>query len=235
MFRKSLPIRNQLAVRTPRQRSVIHAGKCRQLARRGCGLRIHDENIVVLHAIRIGLRLVAHKSDHRPVGRPLCVLLVVLAGIGGQLRQLLCGDVEQVQLRVLVRQIAVDVLLEVIAIDHDRLRRLRLCVLVVALWLVFLTQRQQQLLRIRRPSIVAQILLHIRHLARLAAAPVHHPYLRTLCLPRPRRSECQIASVRTPLRRTRRFRAVGQLKIVRAIPIHHPQLGDVLIVLRIDA
>ena len=99
--------------------AAVGTGPRGELFRSRAGLRLDHENIGVVGAVGIGI-LVADERDPLAIRRPLGVVLVhVLAG--GQLLGFLRGEVPQVKSVVgVVAKIALDVLLEVVAIDHDR-------------------------------------------------------------------------------------------------------------------
>ncbi len=151
----------------------------RQPPRRGVGLRIDDPDIGIDGAVRISV-VVADVGDARAVRRPYSICLVELR-VGGQLIELVRCHVPQIKLGVLVvLEIALDVFLEVVAVDDDRFRLLLLLVgvfrLVFVLVLIGLDSQQQRL-RIRRPRIGREVALHIGELMGFAAAPIEHPYL----------------------------------------------------------
>src|SRR5215469_17242748 len=129
----------------------------RQLFRSRTCLGLNDKYVGVIRAVGI-LVLVADKRDPLPIRRPLGLALIYVLAVG-QLLHLLGREIPQVELVVIfIAQIALDVLLEVIAIDHDRLRRRRrLAFLLIRL--LFWVQCQQQLLRILRPAIALDLLV----------------------------------------------------------------------------
>ena len=123
-----LQVGDALAVRAPggarlERRVVVRAREAGDRLLRAARARLDDVDVPVEVAVRIGAAL-RHVGDARAVRRPGRQVLVVAAR--GQLRRLLARDLEQVQVLAPVRQPAGVVLLEVVAVDDDRLGLLRL-------------------------------------------------------------------------------------------------------------
>ena len=147
------------------------------------------------------------------------------AGLGQRLG-LLGRHIEQIEPRRRLRQVALNVLLELVAVDHDRLRRLgarhpprrRRAFVIRRIVRVAVRHHQQQLLAIRRPVVGSQPSLHIGELLRLAAVAVQQPNLVALRLARTAGEERQLAPVGTPARRALALRAGGHAQLLLAVP-----------------
>ena len=203
LWRNSLAVDQALAIRRPRQRSLIAAGKASDLpgGRGRCGG--DDEDVSVRNAIRVGLRLIAGEGDLPAVRAPLRILLAkrsrASCGRIGQLRELLRRDVEEEEVRLQIGKVALAIFLEVKAINDDGPRLLGLALL--GLRLVFRLDRQQQSLRVGRPAEAAEVVFDVGDLLRFAAAAVEHPHLRAFgCATLAPRGEGEVASIGAPLR-----------------------------------
>ena len=177
------------------------------VSRRGCapGLRVDDEHVAVRHLVDVAFAMACGRT------RSACRRATTPAmsssnapGVSGL--GLLRGDVEQIEVRSLAAQVAVDVRLEVVAIDDDRLRRLRLVVLCVSSVVASVaTDRDRSTtsdepLAVGRPGVVGDAALDVGELDRFAAGAVQQPDLAVL-RPLPGRDERQVLAVRAPARR----------------------------------
>jgi hypothetical protein len=96
--------------------SIVGACPCGELAGRGTGLGVDNKDVGVVAAVGVCV-LVADVGDGSAVGRPLGVVLVDFLA-GGQLLGLPGAEVVDVEgVERVVAEIALDVLLEVIAVD----------------------------------------------------------------------------------------------------------------------
>ena len=144
-------------------------------------LGLDDEDVAVVVGVRI-VGAVAGEGDPAAVGGPDGLGVVV--GAGGDLDARLGGDVEDVEVLAEVAQEAVAVAQELQAVDDDRLRRLRLLllvparlVLVVRIVGIDVAHHQGEALAVRRPGEVRDAGLEIGELDGLAAAAVEQPDL----------------------------------------------------------
>ena len=110
-----------LAVRTPRWAARLAFRRARQPARRCPFTSLDDPQVLVLRAIGIGVRALAAKRDLLAVGRPRRTRIVDLTT--GQNRRGLARQIEYRDVVVGSLEIAVAILLEGVAVDHDRRRR----------------------------------------------------------------------------------------------------------------
>ena len=119
-----LRVRDLPAVGTPGERRlevrvVVRALEARDLLLRRAFARLDHVDVGIQVAIRIGAAL-GDVGDALAVRRPGGQALVVPTC--GQLRRLAAADVEEPEVFALVGQEAGEVLLEVVAVDHDRPR-----------------------------------------------------------------------------------------------------------------
>jgi hypothetical protein len=119
----ALRVSDELAVARPRQAASIGTWMRGQFARRGSSGGSDDKNVAVVGTV--GFRVViADERDPGAVGRQHGAVFVVLV-VGGDLFQPVALDVEEINVTVLVvAEVALNVLLEMVAIDDDRLGRL---------------------------------------------------------------------------------------------------------------
>ena len=131
--------------------------------------------------------------------------------------------VDAVEVLPAVREVADAVLLEVVAVDHDRRRLLRLR---RALRPLGIGGDHRQPLAVRRPGVVRDPARERRQRLGLAAAGGHHPDLGDRVVATAVRQECQPGPIRAPPRhplvvlRRRRQGAPAA-----AVPVHAPQVG----------
>ena len=131
-------------------------------------------------------------------------------------------------MRLALGKKALDILLEVKAVDDNGLGRLRLGAL---LRLGFVTRhdRKEQLFRIRGPAKVSQIVLDVGELLGLTSAAVEQPHLRALGVALAAGGEGEKAAVGAPARVAGAVLAAGELDVLCPVPAHHPEVGEVLV------
>src|SRR5688572_1565745 len=124
-------------------------------------------------------------------------------------------------------EIAGLVLLEVIAVDDDRRRRL---VLLALLFLVriFVGDDQRQPLAVGRPGVVDHVAVESGERARFAAGAIEQPDLFRLFIVAARREKREILAVGTPPRRVLALFGASELQGALAVPAHHPHVPDAL-------
>src|SRR5438105_3293492 len=130
-------------------------------------------------------------------------------------------------------EIAGDVALEVVAIDDDGLGCLVLGGVLLRYGVGLLVDYENHSLGIWRPRELRNATAELGDALRLAAATIEQPNLRALTL-LSSGEEREIASVRTPARRTLTFRARRHANRRRAVPARHPDVVIGLVLRRID-
>ncbi len=118
-----------------------------------------------------------------------------------------------------------------VAIDHDRRRRLlRVLVLVLVLRIagIRLLDDQHEARAVGGPRILGDAALDVADLHGFTAGPVHQPELSALGA-LARRDERQVFVVRTPARLRLAVRRRGHLDFLGAVPARHPDVGVVLV------
>src|SRR5580698_8023626 len=104
--------------------TAVWARRAGKLARRRTGRGRNDEEVLAVGAVGVGV-LVAEKGDPCAVGRPLRVLFLNVLACGQLLRFLGRDVVDVERVESVVAEVALNVLLEVVAIDDDGLGRRR--------------------------------------------------------------------------------------------------------------
>src|SRR5881227_2824581 len=99
----------------------------------------------------------------------------------------------------LAAEITVDVALEVVTVDDDRLRRLVLGRVLSRDRIRLLVDDEHESLRVWRPREAGDATLHLRHALRFTAPPIEQPDLGALALLTPRH-EGEVAPVWAPPR-----------------------------------
>ena len=238
----AVDVGDELAVGAPGGRAFVGAGKGGELARGGVGRGGDDEDIGVDGAVGIGI-VIADEGDLGAIGRPDGVVFLEVL-VGGQLVELLALDVVEIEQvgAAVGRDVALDVLLEAIAVDDDGLGLLFVFVVLALFFFGFglevFGDGEQQFFRIRRPFVGGEISLYLGQLASFATAPVEHPDLAALHLGRAGAfgEERDVFAVGTPARLADgAIDAVGEANVLRAVPAHHPQIGDALVGRGVDA
>ena len=152
---------------------------------------------------------------------------------------LLRGDVEDGHARIEPHEIALDVLLEVVAIDLDGRLRLALpAFLLLGIVVgILVVQHQRQPRAVGRPRVVGHAAVDLGELHRLAAGTIEQPHLRALLLlvlVAARGEERQVLAVGAPARTRLGVGRRGDLHVRAAIPRHHPDIGVALVLLGVD-
>ena len=239
------------AVRTPfRAAASATARDRRQRLLRGPRLRLDDEELTRRLAIGIGIA-VAHERDARSVRRPRRPRFIDLAI--REAIEFLRRDVEQINKRVAVRQqIALAILLVLVAIDDDRLRDAVSTAPVAARprcgvsgrrgaavgrrvgrLRIGIADDEDETLRVGRPLVALQTALHLGQLKRFAAASIEQPHLIAARLAGPGRGEREIAAVGTVLRRGLAVLARRDLPLVLSVDVHGPDVRAALVFLHV--
>ena len=166
--------------------------------------------------------MVADVGNPCAVRRPRGVFFLDVF-IGGELFGLLRGyviDIERVE--GVVAEIALNVLLEVVAIDDDGLgRRWGLPFLSVGFGLGM--EGEQELFRVGRPAVAFDVLVGDGgELLGLAAAAVEEPDLGAFGGTRTRGRKADVPAVWAEFGRAGAFLAEGELEVDGAIPFDHP-------------
>ncbi len=162
------------------------------------------------------------EGDPLPVGRPGRERLVLVAG--GQKLRLPSLQLEEVQV-VAAPQEADPVLLEVEAVDDDRLRPPVLAPLPLRGLGIRVACDQGKSLPVGRPDEVGDAASEVGQPHRLAATPVEQPDLVRVVLVAPAREEGEGAVVGAPAGRVLALRARGEPQGLRPIPAGHPDVG----------
>ena len=225
------------AVGTPGGPAAFAVRRLRQLARLGAFARFDDPQILVRGAIGIRVTALAEERDLLAVGRPRRRSVVGVA-LGDHLRGLR-REIEDADVAVEMLEIAGAILLEVIAIDHDRRRGLALPAvhLLRLVGGILILGGEQDARAVGRPLDVADAALEVADLLRFAAGAIQQPDLSALLLflvGAARSDEREVLVVGTPARRRLAVRRRGELQLLAAVPLHHPDVGVAAILLRID-
>src|SRR4051812_10653107 len=130
-------------------------------------------------------------------------------------------------------QIARNVALEAVAIDHDRLWRLVVRRILLGDRVRLLVHDDGESLRVGRPDVVARATLQLRKPLRFTASPIEQPDLRTLPF-LPSGEEREISAVGTPARRALAVGRRRRANRLRSVPTHHPDVSVRLVLCRID-
>ena len=171
------------AVRAPRQPSRLLGRGRRQPRGLRAGARLDDEEVAVRRLVDVAFPVPPDERDPLAVRRPGRRLLV--EGARRERLRLLRRDVEQIEVRALAAEISVDVRLEVVAIDDDRLRRLGRIGLrrFLVFWRIGgigILDDEDETLAVGRPGVVGNAALDVRQLDGFAAGAVQQPDLRVL-------------------------------------------------------
>ena len=226
------------SVGAPRRAAALALGRGGEPHGLGACARLDHPQVVVRRPVGLGVRALAEKGDARAVRRPRRAPIVdaALGERGGGLR----GDVEDGDVLVDVREVALAVLLEVVAVDHDGRRGLPLpALLLLGLGVgVFVARHEHQPRAVGRPRVVGDAALHVGQLHSLAARSRQQPHLRAallLVLGAARGHERQVLAVRAPAGRRLAVGRRGQLQLLAAVPPGHPHVAVALVLLFIDS
>src|SRR5918992_5086624 len=117
----------------------------------------------------------------------------------------------------LVAEIAGLVFLEVIAVDHDRRRRLLLLALLLPVR-ILVGDDQRELPGVGRPGVVDDVPVETGERARLAAGAIEQPHLLRFLVTAARRQERDVLAVRAPARRVLALLRLRELQAAAAVP-----------------
>ena len=213
----------------------VGGGRGGQLPDLGARLGLDDEDVAV--GVAVGIRAaIAGEGDPRPVRRPGGGTVVARAR--GQGFGLARGHVEEPEVRPEPLEVALAVLLEMIAVDDDGRRRLPLPALHLfgLVGRVLFAHDENEPPAVRRPGVAADPALDLGQPPGLAAPPVEQPDLGPellLLLGAARGQESQIAAVRAPAGRRFAVGARGQTDLLAAVPADHPEIGIALVLLQV--
>ena len=215
------------------RRAFGHVGG-EQRPGRGPGLGIDEVQVEVVVAVGVGPAL-AGKHQLLAVGTPGGQVFIVRAG--RQVGELARGQVEQVQVLALLVQVAVDILLELEAVEDDGRR---------GFLFGFLGGRERvgvgvaddegQALAVGRPHVVGHAALELGHLLGFAAGPVQQPELGVAAvLLAAARHEAQELAVGAEAGLGLAGRSGGHAQVLGAVGAGHPHVGVALVGGRIGA
>ena len=230
--RAALQVRDRPAIRAPRRRRslprlVVGPFPGRELAGRRARARIDQVDVPVLVPVGVAAAL-ARECDRGALRRPGRQAVVKVAP--RQLVGLLARQVEQVEMVVEVDQVALHVLLELIAVNHDRRRRLLLRGRGGHRFGLRIGCDERQPLAVGRPDEVGDAARQPRELPRLATRPGHRPDLGLRAVAACRQEREQVA-VRAPARLPLALPRVGELDPLGAVPPDHPEVARHAVVL----
>ena len=226
----ALEVGDRRAVGAPRRpRVVVGPGPRRQRARLGAGLGVDDEDVGVVGAIGVAAPA-ADERDLRPVRRPRRQRIVPVAR--GQRLDGARRDVQEVEVRAPVDQVALAIALEAVAVDDDRLLR-RLVLAGLVFLGIGVVADEDQPRRIGGPPDVAGAALAGGEPPRLAALAAEEPDLpaRRLVVVTalPAGHERDPLAVGAEARLRFAGRAGRQADVLGAGPVRQPDVAFVLV------
>ena len=141
---------------------------------------------------------------------------------GGELHEFPRREIEDVEMRIAIRQVSLDIFFEIEAIDHQRRHRLLFLLLPFRIARIGIVRHQRNPLRIRRPRKIVHAARRFRQPLRFAAVCRHQPDLIVLLFVRARGEKREPLPVGAPARMRLLVLAESQRPIFRAIPLHQP-------------
>ena len=136
-------------------------------------------------------------------------------------------------MRPVIREVALDVLFEHEAIDHDRRDGFLFLLLRFRVARIGILHHQHEAFGIRRPREVLHAPLLRRELLRLAARGVQEPDLVVFVLVAATGKKGDPLPIGAPARMRLRIFAKSDRAILRAVPLREPKIRDLLVLLQV--
>ena len=217
--RRAVPVRMRIGFRRSGELPFLRAG-----------LRADHPDVPVLGAIRI-VSALGDERDFFSVRRPRRPNVIVFAG--SERLGLARREIEQLQMRITLGQVTVDVLLEIKAIDHQRRNCLLFLLLFLRLTRIGIVDDERDPFRIRRPGEIVHAAFRVGQFFRFAAANRQHPELIVLVVVLATGKEPDPFSIGTPARMFLALVAEGERAVLRAVPLREPEIRRALVLLHV--